>query len=95
MKGPIQNKVTEMMSTSMNKLPLAAIDYLKYLSSTQGFCGEICVTAYAYYCQAILGMKCSDPSYKITKEAKQWFEENKDLNKYMGNITPDDFPKRS
>jgi hypothetical protein len=66
-----------MMHLPMSSLPKISLDYLKELSSKVGFCGEVCVTAYAAYCQAILGMPCEDEGYKIEPDAKKWFEENK------------------
>lgn len=65
--------VGTMMSTPMKDINPIAMEYLKYLSSKMGFCGEVCVTAYAAYCQAILGLPCKDPSYKLSVKDKQWF----------------------
>ena len=67
-------KVSEMMATPMNQLPALAIDYLRDFSKKVGFCGEVCVTAYAAYCQAVLKMPCADEGYKIDVDAKRWFE---------------------
>lgn len=75
----LDEKVSEMMLTPMNKLPELAVQYLRYMSSRVGFCGEVCVTAFSYYCQAILQMKCKNKIDKITPEAKKWFDENKTL----------------
>ena len=65
--------VDKMMTTPMNELPEISIDYLKFLSSKYGFCGEMCVTAYAHYCQAVLGLPCDNPDYKINNEGTTWF----------------------
>jgi hypothetical protein len=67
------SEVAKMMATPMNQLPAIANDYLKDLSKMVGFCGEVCVTAYAAYCQAVLKMPCENPLYKIEDDAKEWF----------------------
>lgn len=65
-----------MMLQPMNQLPKAAIEFLRYMSSRVGFCGEVCVTAYAYYSQAVLNLPCDDPGYKIDPDALNWFREH-------------------
>lgn len=59
-------KAGEMMMLPMNQLPELAIDFLEFLSARVGFCGEVCLTAYAAYNQMVLNMKCDDELYKIT-----------------------------
>jgi hypothetical protein len=76
----ISDVVSEMMSTPMRQLPKPAIDYLKHLSSMMGFCGEVCVTAYYHYLQAIDGMECKDDGYKLSGEDKIWWD------KYKANL---------
>ena len=72
-KQDAMDVVGTMMSTPMNQLPPIAIEYVKHMSSLYGFCGEVCVTAYAAYVQAILGLPCKDPSYKLSEKDRQWF----------------------
>jgi hypothetical protein len=74
----IDNKVGELMcNTPMSKTPELARNYIKYLSSKYGFCGEVAVTGFYHYCQAVLKMKTKDTLYKIDRDGKKWFKENK------------------
>lgn len=66
----------KMLNIPMKNLPEPALEYLKYISSKVGFCGEVCLTAYAYYNQAVLNMKCEDDLYKIPQEDLMWFREH-------------------
>lgn len=70
------DEAVKMMAIPMNKLPEPAIAYLKKLSKEVGFCGEVCITAYAYYNQAVLNMPCDDSLYKIPDDVKAWFVEH-------------------
>jgi len=76
-KKDTMSVVSTMMETKMNEISPIAIEYLKYISKIYGFCGEVMVTAFAHYCQAVLGLPCDDPDYKITEEGVKWFKENK------------------
>ena len=76
-KKTCMDEVGIMMGTPMNKLPKPAQEYLRHFSNKVGFCGEVCVTAYAAYCQAVLGLPCDDEGYKISPDALQWFKDNK------------------
>lgn len=66
----------EMMHTKMNETPTEAREYLRFLSQKYGFCGEVCVTAFAHYAQAMLGAECNDVAYMIDDEGKKWFKDN-------------------
>lgn len=70
-----------MMQTPMNQLPPLAMDYLKDLAGRIGICGEVYVTAYAAYCQAVLKMPCSDPLYVIPPSEQVWWD--KHINDYV------------
>ena len=59
--------------TILRDIPKECIEYLTYLSSRVGICGEVYLTAFAYYNQAVLGMPCEDDLYKIPQEEKDWF----------------------
>ncbi len=63
----------KMLAMPMNQIPLPALEYLKYLTNSTGINTEVCLTAYAYYNQALKNMPCSDEQYKITQVALQWF----------------------
>jgi hypothetical protein len=64
----------KMMKIKMCDLPQLAIEFLKFLSHKYGFCGEICITAYAAYNQMVLKMKCDDDLYKVTQpESIEWW----------------------
>ena len=69
-------KAVKMLQLPMNKLPEAASKRLKKLSDEIGFCGETCITAYAYYNQAVLNLPCDDELYKIPANMLVWFKEN-------------------
>ena len=58
-----QERASEMMSMKIKDLPLLAKEYLIDLSSRVGFCGEVCLTAYATYAQLEEGLKCDDDLY--------------------------------
>ena len=65
----------KMMSIPMSKLPIVAAEYLKKLSSEAGFCGEVCMTAYAHYFQGVFNFPCNDSLYKLPATAREWFDE--------------------
>lgn len=75
-KKDTMSVVSTMMSAKMNTISPIAIEYLKFISSKYGFCGEIMVTAFAHYCQAVLGLPCDSPDYRITEEGTKWFVDN-------------------
>ena len=75
-KKDAAEKAAEMMRKTMGELPTLAIEYCRYLSKKVGYCMETCMTAYAHYCQAVLGMKCGNELYAIDDPGKRWFEEN-------------------
>ena len=68
--------VQSMMTQPMNTIPPKANEYLTYLSKIYGFCGEMMITAYAHYYQAVHDKTCSDPEYKINEEGINWFKNN-------------------
>ena len=65
------------MKTPINQLPKESLDFAKFMCSKIGMCGEVLLTAYAYYCQMVLGLKCEDTQYKIpnnsNNEYTKWF----------------------
>lgn len=73
----IDKKVQELMETPLGNVPMISREYIKFLSSRYGFCGEICVTGYYHYCQAVLKLRTNDDLYIITPEGEKWFEERK------------------
>lgn len=75
-KKDTMSVVSTMMSMKMKDINPIAIKYLNFLSKKYGICGEIMVTALAHYCQAILGLPCENPDYKITYEGSKWFYDN-------------------
>jgi hypothetical protein len=68
--------VSKMMSQPTRELSQDALNYVNFMSKKYGFCGEIMVTAFAHYCQAVLGLPCDNPDYRITPEGTQWFLDN-------------------
>lgn len=75
-KKDTMSVVSKMMSSKMGEVSPIAIEYIKFMSSKYGFCGEIMVTAFAHYCQAVLGLPCENEGYKITEEGIEWFTNN-------------------
>jgi len=76
-KKDTMSVVSTMMETKMSEISPIAIEYVKSMSKIYGFCGEIMVTAFAHYCQAVLNLPCDNPDYKITEEGINWFKKNK------------------
>lgn len=72
-KNQAVDEAVKMMGMPMNQLPEAAIEYLRHISIETGFCGEVCISAYAAYNQAVLGMPCEDELYKIPPVELRWF----------------------
>jgi len=70
------DEVNEMMAMELRYINATATAYLKFMAGIYGFCGEVMVTAFAHYCQAVLNLPCKDDGYKITEEGKEWFLEN-------------------
>ena len=71
------DEVSVMMKLKQSETDPLALAYVNYLSSKYGFCGEIMVTGFAHYCQAILNLPCKDESYKINNDGIEWFKNNK------------------
>lgn len=80
-KKDTMSVVSKMMETKMNEISPLAIEYVKFISSKYGFCGEVMVTGFAHYCQAILGLPCDNPDYRINEEGTKWFTDNNTYGK--------------
>lgn len=63
-----------MFVTKQSELPKIALKYMHYLCAQAGACGEVIITAFAYYGQFVLGYTCNNPLYKVTPDAREWFE---------------------
>lgn len=73
---PAVEEAQKMMSVPMNQLPTLAIEFLNHLSKRVGFCGEVCLSAYAAYNQFVLKMVCEDTLYKVTdSDSIKWWNE--------------------
>jgi len=59
----------------MREIPWFAIEYSRHLCRKLGGCGEVFITAFAYYVQYVADLPCSDDLYTITPEARQWFDD--------------------
>lgn len=64
-----------MFDTRPSLLPPLAIEYCRYLCHNYGGCGEVCITAYAHYCQIVDGMPCKDTLYMPDTMAIAWFKD--------------------
>jgi hypothetical protein len=72
-KKDAMDEVRDMMAMELRDINATANAYLKFMAGKYGFCGEVMVTAFAHYCQAVLELPCEDEGYKITPEGKNWF----------------------
>lgn len=79
-KNKAVDEAVSMMTIPMGKLPKGATEYLNDLSKRVGICMEVCITAYAYYNQAVLGMPCEDDLYIIPEIERKWFITNGYIN---------------
>ena len=67
----------KLMMTPQNQLPPLALEYAHHLCQQYGLCGEVFVTAFAHYAQAVRHEACKDSLYKIDAQGRQWFKEKK------------------
>ena len=66
-----------LFKTKTCDLPKLARAYLDYLSGNVGACGEVYLTAYAHYAQAVEKLSCTDEMYEIDEDGRRWFETRK------------------
>jgi len=78
----------ELLQMKMTDLPPLALEYAKYLCSKVGGCGEVFITAYAHYAQAVESLESKDSLYTIDTDGMLWFEEHSPKN----NIEPKTHP---
>lgn len=64
----------EMMLIPMGKLPPLALKYGKLLCSRYGMCGEVLLTAWCHYAEAIEGLSCDDDLYQLDSAGAEWFK---------------------
>lgn len=69
-------RASEMMHTSLNRVPRAAKDYAEYLSRGTPKTADLLMVAFAHYAQAVEGLPCHHNDYRVTPEAVKWFEDN-------------------
>ena len=62
----------------MHSLPIEAQKYANFMCNKYAMCGEVYLTAYTHYAQAVLNLPCKDDGYKLTPEGQKFF---KDLEK--------------
>lgn len=74
------NLALTLMNSPMKNIPKLALDYADHLSKKVGFCGEIFVTAFAHYAQAVEGLQCNYGLYVIGNEGKTWFANNQSVD---------------
>lgn len=65
------------MDTKIRDLPPLAMEYATYLCSKVGGCGEVLMTAYTHYAQAVENLVSEDSLYILTPEGKAWFKKQK------------------
>jgi hypothetical protein len=66
----------QMMATPMKDIPPLAMAYARHLGQKFGMCGEVFLTAWCHYAQAIENLPCSDDLYKMDGISREWFEAN-------------------
>jgi hypothetical protein len=66
-------RAQELMGVPQRELPPVALGYLYHQNNKYGACGEVTLTAFAHYAQAVEGLKTSNVMYKIDLEALNWF----------------------
>ena len=69
-------RALEMARIPMGMLPPLALKYAHELGRKYGLCGEVYLTAFAHYAQAVEKLKCSDSLYRIGKEGRAFFAAN-------------------
>lgn len=74
MSNEAVDRAVEMMKIPMNELPKRAIGYAKFMCNKYMMCGEVLLTSWAHYAQAVEGLECDDDLYKITEEGKEFFD---------------------
>lgn len=77
MSSPAVERAKEMMGVSFGRLPWLAVEYMKQLSREVGFCGEVCLTAWAAYAQCVEGLECTEELYKADDRDVEWFDNKK------------------
>ena len=67
------DRAVELMDIPRKDLPTLAVEYCKFLCYKYGVCGEVMLTAYAHYAQAVEKLPCSSGLYMISTEGEDWF----------------------
>jgi hypothetical protein len=71
-----EERGSELFSKKMCEIPELALEYVKFLSSEYGFCGEVMLTGLCHYAQAVEHLKSKNDLYTIDYKGKKWFEEH-------------------
>lgn len=78
MQSPAVTRAVEMMAIPIKDLPPLAVEFAKLLCAKVGMCGEVLLTAWAAYAQAVEGLECDDDLYQISAQDLAWFRERMD-----------------
>ncbi len=70
------DRAVEMMRIKQSELPPLALGFARHLGRQLGMCGEVYITAFAAYAQAIEKLPCDDDLYTLRADAQQWFDEH-------------------
>lgn len=73
-----ERRSLELCNEKFLNIPEIAYEYIKYLLSKHGRCGEIFLKAFSHYAQIIEGLPCEDLVMEIDDEAKKWFQNYKE-----------------
>jgi len=66
-------RAMQMMNMPSKALPKRARDYADYLGRIYGLCGEVILSAFCHYAQAVEGLPCKNEMYKIDAQGVQFF----------------------
>jgi hypothetical protein len=72
------DRAQELMLTKAGELPFLALALRQKMGRKLGGCGEVYLTAFAYYAQVIEGLECDDDMYQVGPADREWLLANKD-----------------
>jgi len=73
-----EQRALELINAPISDVPNLAYEYVKYILSSYGRCGEIFIKAFSHYAQAIENLSCEDIRMEIDEEGKRWFRDRED-----------------
>lgn len=71
-----EQRASQLFQLKTSAVPPLALEYAKHLCSKYGGCGEMFITAYSHYAQAVEDLESHDSLYTIDLDGQQWFNEH-------------------